>query len=154
VTDDDWRRITDINLNSMFYCIRACHPHLLKSDHASIVNITSVNAFRTIKGLGAYPATKAGVIGMTQSLALDLAPRIRVNAVAPGVILTETWARQIGDVDAAMADRLRYIPRKRVGKPEDIAKAVAFLASDEADFITGAVLRVDGGMLAQLYAGE
>lgn len=154
LTVEEFSNILDINLTSMMRCVRACHPHLLKSEHPAIVNITSVNAYATIKGMGAYPASKAGIIGFTQSLAVDLAPHIRVNAVAPGVILTETWAKQVVDVDAAMAKRLRYIPRKRVGTPEDIGKAVAFLASDDADFITGTVLRVDGGMSVQLYADD
>lgn len=154
LTVEEFSKILDINLTSMMRCVRACQPYLLKSEHPAIVNITSVNAYATIKGMGAYPASKAGIIGFTQSLAVDLAPHIRVNAVAPGVILTETWAKQVVDVDAAMAKRLRYIPRKRVGTPEDIGKAVAFLASDDADFITGTVLRVDGGMSVQLYADD
>jgi NAD(P)-dependent dehydrogenase (short-subunit alcohol dehydrogenase family) len=154
LTPETWAEVINVNLTSMLYCVRACYPHLQESSHAAVVNITSVNAYRTIKGMGAYPATKAGIIGLTRSLALDLAPRVRVNAVAPGVILTETWVSQMQDVDAAMADRIRYIPRKRVGTPEDIGKAVAFLVSDDADFITGTVLRVDGGMLSQLYAGD
>ena len=154
LTAESFSKILDINLTSMVHCVLACQPHLLKSDHPAIVNITSVNAYATIKGMGAYPASKAGIIGLTQSLALDLAPHIRVNAVAPGVILTETWSKQVEDVDAAMANRLRYIPRKRVGTPEDIGNAVAFLASDDADFITGVVVRVDGGMSVQLYADD
>lgn len=154
LTPETWTHVLNTNLTSMFHCVRACHPHLRVSPHAAIVNITSVNAYRTIKGMGAYPATKAGIIGFTRSLAVDLAPHIRVNAVAPGVILTESWANQVRDVDAATAERLRYIPRKRIGRPDDIGQAVAFLLSDDADFITGSVLRVDGGMLSQLYAGD
>lgn len=149
---DEWHRVVNVNLTSIYNCVTACVPYLRFSSHAAIVNITSVNAYRTIKGMGAYPATKAGIIGLTTSLAIDLAPKIRVNAVAPGVILTEMWAEQVVDVEAAIADRVRYIPRKRVGTPDDVGKAVAFLLSDDADFITGTVLRVDGGMLSQLYA--
>lgn len=152
LTPEEWNRILSINLTSMYHCVQACLPHLQASPQPAIVNITSVNAYSTIRGMGAYPATKAGIIGLTQSLAIDLAPQIRVNAVAPGVILTEMWSEQMGDVDAAIADRVRYIPRKRVGTPDDVGKAVAFLLSDDADFITGSVLRVDGGMLSQLYA--
>lgn len=154
LTVTEWNRIVDINLTGMLRCVRAAKPHLNRSEHASILNIASVNAYQTIKGMGAYPATKAGVVGLTRSLALDLAPHIRVNAIAPGVILTDTWARQIKDLDAAIENRLRYIPRKRVGTPTDVGKAAAFLVSDDADFITGTVLRVDGGQLSQLYAEE
>lgn len=152
ITPESWTQILNINLSSMLYCVKACLPHLQTSPYAAIVNITSVNAYRTIKGMGAYPATKAGIIGFTRSLSLDLAPHIRVNAIAPGVIITETSAVQLQDVNEAIKARLPYIPRKRVGNSEDIGKAVAFLLSDDADFITGTVLRVDGGMLSQLYA--
>ena len=151
VTAESWNHVLQVNLTGMFHCVRLCQPHLQRSSHAAIVNITSVNAYRTVRRMGAYPATKAGIIGLTHSLALDLAPRIRVNAVAPGLILTETWKNQVGDVEAALAKRMPHIPRERVGQPEDIGKAVAFLLSDEADYITGTVLRVDGGMLSQLY---
>lgn len=152
LTLEEWHRVVNANLTSIYNCVTACVPSLKYSLHAAIVNIRSVNAYRTIKSMGAYPATKAGIIGLTTSLAIDLAPNIRVNAVAPGVILTEMWAEQMVDVDAAIADRIRYIPRKRVGNPDDVGNAVAFLLSDDADFITGTVLRVDGGMLSQLYA--
>jgi NAD(P)-dependent dehydrogenase (short-subunit alcohol dehydrogenase family) len=154
ITATEWERVFSINLTSMFHCVQACLPHLRQSDAPAIVNITSVNATATIRGMAAYPATKAGIIGLTQSLAIDLAPQIRVNAVAPGVILTEAWERDVVDLEAAIKNRLPYIPRKRVGQPQDVGKAVAFLLSDDADFITGTVLRVDGGMLVQLYAEE
>lgn len=152
MTLDHWNNVIAINLTSMMLCVKACLPYLRASPHAAIVNLTSVNAERTIPGMGAYPATKAGIVGLTRSLAVDLAPHIRVNAVAPGVILTDAWRNQMVDVDSAIAHRLGYIPRGRVGMPEDIGKAIAFLASDEADFITGTVLTVDGGMHAKLYA--
>lgn len=152
MTLEHWNNVIAINLTSMMLCVKACLPYLRASPSAAIVNLTSVNAERTIPGMGAYPATKAGIIGLTHSLAVDLAPHIRVNAVAPGVILTDAWRNQMVDVDSAIAHRLRYIPRGRVGTPEDIGRAIAFLASDEADFITGTVLTVDGGMHTKLYA--
>ena len=152
LTLDHWNSVININLTSMMLCVKACLPYLRASAHAAIVNLTSVNAERTIPGMGAYPATKAGIIGLTRSLAVDLAPHIRVNAVSPGVILTDAWRNQMSDLDSAIAHRQRYIPRGRVGMPEDIGKAIAFLVSDEADFITGTVLTVDGGMHAKLYA--
>jgi NAD(P)-dependent dehydrogenase (short-subunit alcohol dehydrogenase family) len=152
LTLEHWNNVIAINLTSMMLCVKACLPYLRASPHAAIVNLTSVNAERTIPGMGAYPATKAGIIGLTHSLAVDLAPHIRVNAVAPGVVLTDAWRNQMVDVESAIAHRLRYIPRGRVGTPEDVGRAIAFLASDEADFITGTVLTVDGGMHAKLYA--
>lgn len=152
LTLEHWDRVIAINLTSMMLCVKACLPYLRASDHAAIVNLTSINAERTIPGMGAYPATKAGIIGLTHSLAVDLAPHIRVNAVAPGVILTDAWRNQMANLDGAIAHRLPYIPRGRLGTPEDVGRAIAFLASDEADFITGTVLTVDGGMHAKLYA--
>ncbi len=152
LTLDHWDSVIAINLTSVMLCVKACLPYLRASPQAAIVNLTSVNAERTIPGMGAYPATKAGIIGLTRSLAVDLAPHIRVNAVAPGVILTDAWRNQVVDLDSAIAHRRRYIPRGRVGTPEDIGRAIAFLAGDEADFITGTVLTVDGGMHAKLYA--
>ncbi|MEM6530803.1 MAG: glucose 1-dehydrogenase, partial [Chloroflexota bacterium] len=134
-----WEHVFSINLTSMLHCVQACLPHLHVSDAPAIVNVTSVNAFSTIRGMGAYPATKAGVIGLTRSMAVDLAPRIRVNAVAPGVIMTEAWERDVEDVQQAIATRLPYIPRGRIGQPEDIGRATAFLLSRDADFITGTV---------------
>lgn len=154
VTLEHWNSILAINLTSMMLCVKACLPHLRASEHAAIVNLTSVNATATIPGMGAYPATKAGIIGLTRSLAVDLAPHIRVNAVAPGVILTDAWRTSIPDLDSAIAHRQRYIPRGRVGTPEDVGKAIAFLASDDADFITGTVLNVDGGQMVKLYADD
>lgn len=153
LTLDHWNTTLAVNLTSILLCVKACLPHLRARAHPVIVNMSSVNAVRTIAGMGGYPATKAAVDGFTRSLAVDLAPHIRVNAVSPGVILTDAWRGDVSDVDAATAHRLPYIPRARVGMPEDIGKAVAFLASDDADFITGAVLTVDGGMSAKLYAG-
>ncbi len=153
LTLEAWNGVWSVNMTSMMLCVKACLPHLRASPHPAIVNISSINALRTIAGLGAYPATKAAIIGFTQSLAIELAPHVRVNAVAPGVIMTEMWQSQMDDLDAAIAYRLPYIPRGRIGKAADIGKAVAFLASDDADFITGTVLIVDGGQHAKLYAG-
>jgi NAD(P)-dependent dehydrogenase (short-subunit alcohol dehydrogenase family) len=152
LTLEHWNRVLAINLTSMTLCVQACLPYLKASAHAAVVNLTSVNAFRTIRDMGAYPASKAAIIGLTQSMAVDLAPGIRVNAVAPGVILTDVWRNAMPDLDAAIAHRLGYIPRGRVGMPADIGKAIAFLVSDDADFITGTVLTVDGGMMSKLYS--
>lgn len=149
---DEWNRLLSVNLTSMFVLTQACLPHLRQSRHAAIVNMSSVNASATIRELGAYPATKAGIIGLTKSLAVELAPHIRVNAIAPGVVRTELWDDR-DNTEALIADRLQYIPLERVGKPDDIAKGIAFLVSDDASFITGTVLTIDGGMTSRLYSG-
>ncbi|GIK27809.1 MAG: SDR family oxidoreductase [Chloroflexi bacterium] len=153
LTLETWNDVWLTNMTSMMLCVKACLPHLRASSRPAIVNLSSINALRTIAGMGAYPATKAAIIGFTQSLAIDLAPHIRVNAVAPGVIMTEMWQSQMDDLESAIAYRLPYIPRGRIGEAADIGKAVAFLASDDADFITGSILIVDGGQHAKLYAG-
>lgn len=149
---EEWNRLLSVNLTGMFLVSQACVPYLKNSINPSIINITSVTASATISRLGAYPASKAGIVGLTKSLAIDLAPHIRVNAIAPGVIITEMWEHH-ENLDEVVASRLQFIPLERLGTPEDIGKVVAFLASDDAAFITGTVLTVDGGMRSRLYAG-
>lgn len=149
---EEWNRLLSINLSGMFLTSQACVPHLRQSTNPSIINITSVTASATISRLGAYPASKAGIVGLTKSLAIELAPHIRVNAIAPGVIITEMWEHH-ENLDEIVASRLQFIPLERLGKPADIGKVVAFLASDDASFITGEVITVDGGMRSRLYAG-
>lgn len=149
---DEWNRLLNINLTGMFLMSQACIPYLKKSPNSSIVNLASVNASATIRGLGSYPASKAGIVGLTKSLAVELAPHIRVNAIAPGVIYTEMWKHH-KNLDDVIANRLQYIPLERLGTPEDIGKVVAFLASDDSAYMTGTVLTVDGGMMSRLYAG-
>lgn len=107
----------------------------------------------TVKGLSAYAAAKGGVVALTRSLALELAPHIRVNAIAPGLIETEAWLTAINNSEAVRQERLSFHPLGRICKPEDIAGAAVFLVSDEAAFITGITLPVDGGLTAQLYRG-
>ena len=153
MSGEEWEGILRLNLGSMFALTNTCLPHLRESSHAAIVNISSINAIRTLGGLSAYAASKAGIIGFTKSLAAELAPGIRVNAVLPGAIFTEAW-HEIGDLEAALAHRLQYIPLARMGKPDDVGHGVAFLASDAAAYISGTTLLIDGGMSAQLYDGR
>lgn len=147
----DWRGLIDLNLTSMFLCARAALPYLRQAGGASIVNIASLHAFLTVPGLSAYAAAKGGVVALTRSMAIEFAPDVRVNAVAPGVIETEAWFSAVEDVEAARQHRLQFHPVGRLGQPEDIAAAVAFLASEDAAFITGVTLPVDGGLTTQLY---
>ena len=150
---DEWDQLQSVNLRSMFLLTRACLPYLLQSESAAIVNMSSVNASATLGGLSGYAASKAGIVGFTKGLAAELAPRIRVNAIAPGAVLTKAWDDR-GNLDEVLAHRLKYIPLERMGTPQDIGRGVAFLASDHASYITGTVLTIDGGMTSRLYDGQ
>jgi NAD(P)-dependent dehydrogenase (short-subunit alcohol dehydrogenase family) len=144
VTDEDWNAIVDLNLTGAMRCIRAALPQLRRQGSGVVVSVSSVNGLAAF-GEEPYSSAKAGLVMLTRNLAVQLGPAgIRVNAVAPGTIRTRVWDGQPGG-----ADRLRPLyPLGRVGEPEDIAAAVAFLASDEASWITGVTLPVDGGALA------
>jgi len=142
--DDDWRTVIDTNLSSVFYTCRAvCRP-MMKKRAGSIVNISSIVGVHGNWGQTNYAASKAGIIGFTKSLARELGSRnVRANVVAPGYVKT-----QLTDVlpEEATAAMLANTPLGRLGDPEDVAGAVRFLCSDEASFITGEVLLVDGGL--------
>ncbi len=153
MSPEEWDQLQSVNLRGMFLMTRACLNHLRQSENAAIVNMSSVNASLTVGGLSAYAASKAGIVGFTKSLAAELAPGIRVNAIAPGAILTDAW-RERDKLDQVLAHRLKYIPLERMGVPEDIGQGVAFLVSDHASYITGTVLTIDGGMTSRLYDGQ
>ena len=153
MSGEDWDNMQRLNLGSMFQLTKACLPHLRSSRYAAVVNVSSIHANTTLGGYSAYAASKAGIVGFTKSLAVELAPGIRVNAALPGAIMTEAWQDK-GDLDAVLAHRLQYIPLSRMGEPADIGNAVAFLASDAAAYISGTTLAIDGGMSAQLYDGK
>ncbi|MCX5381943.1 SDR family NAD(P)-dependent oxidoreductase [Streptomyces sp. NBC_00083] len=142
--DGEWARDLDVTLTGAFRCARAALPLLAASGRGAIVNIGSVNGEQDF-GNHAYSAAKAGLASLTRTLAGDAAPRgVRVNLVHPGTIRTPAWADR-----ADQLDRLSVAyPLGRVGEPEDIAAAVAFLASADAAWVTGTTLRVDGGLLA------
>ncbi|MFD7018504.1 SDR family NAD(P)-dependent oxidoreductase [Streptomyces sp. NPDC059928] len=142
--DEEWARDLDVSLTGAFRCARAALPFLAASGRGAIVSIGSVNGEQDF-GNHAYSAAKAGLASLTRTLAGDAAPRgVRVNLVQPGTVRTPGW-----DGREAHLDRLaRVYPLGRVGEPEDIAAAVAFLASADASWITGTTLRVDGGLLA------
>ncbi|MFK0146952.1 SDR family NAD(P)-dependent oxidoreductase [Streptomyces griseus] len=143
-SDDVWERDLDITLSGPFRCARAALPHLVASGRGAIVTIGSVNGEQDFGG-HAYSAAKAGLASLTRTLAGHAGPRgVRVNLVAPGTIRTDAWAGRDAELDRAAA----LYPLGRVGTPEDIASAVAFLASADAAWITGTTLRVDGGILA------
>lgn len=140
----DFDAVIDANLKGTFLCMKAVARAMVKQRYGRIVNLSSVVGLRGNAGQVNYAASKAGVIGMTKALARELAGRnVTVNAVAPGFIRTDMTAAM---PEAARAAVLGTIPMQRMGQPEDVAKAVAFLASDEAAYVTGQVLAVDGGM--------
>ncbi|MBI3893818.1 MAG: 3-oxoacyl-[acyl-carrier-protein] reductase [Candidatus Wallbacteria bacterium] len=145
MTDDEWDQVMNVNLKGMFHTTRKVLRHMLRQRSGSIVNITSVVGLAGNAGQANYCASKAGVIGFTKSVAKEFAAKgIRVNAVAPGFIATD-MTRELPD---KMKEELsRVIPMKRLGTADDVAPVVAFLASDDAAYITGQVLAVDGGMV-------
>src|SRR3954470_23416793 len=144
--DADWKRAIDVNLNGTFYCCRAALRPLLKAREAGrIINITSITGETGSAGQGPYVAAKAGVIGLTKTLAREYASRgVTVNAVSPGYIDTDMTATELPA--EKRAELLKTIPLARVGKPEDVAAAVAYLAGPAAGYVTGQVLRVNGGL--------
>ncbi len=142
--DEDWDKTLDTNLRGAFALIRAVSRPMMKQRSGAIVNVSSIVGETGNGGQAAYAASKAGLIGLTKAVAKELASRnIRVNAVTPGFIATDMTA----EIPEAMrAKMLESIPMSRLGLPEEIAKAVAFLASDSASYVTGETLKVNGGM--------
>lgn len=140
-----WRRMFAVHADGAFHTIQAVLPHMLHEKAGGIVNISSIWGLRGASCEVAYAASKAAVIGLTRSLAMELAPsHIRVNCVAPGVIETD-MVKGLGE--ETVASLVDQTPAGRLGSPEDVAKAVAFLLREDADFITGQVLTVDGGFI-------
>jgi len=145
IKDEDWDAVLDANLKGAFAAIRAATRGMMKRRWGRIINISSVVGITGNKGQASYAASKAGMLGLTKAVAQELASRnILVNAIAPGFIETEMTAALSAEQRAALAER---IPLARLGTPADVANAVAFLASEQAAYITGQVLVVDGGMV-------
>jgi len=142
--ESDWDEVIRINLKSVFNCSKAVARPMMRQKQGRIINISSVSGVVGQAGQTNYSASKAGMIGFTKSLAKELGQRgITVNAVAPGFVVTDLTADLPSEL---MQKAIDITPLRRMGKPEEIAYAVAFLASDEAAFITGEVLTIDGGL--------
>jgi 3-oxoacyl-[acyl-carrier protein] reductase len=142
-TIEQWNRTLGVDLIGVFLCSKYVAPYLKKQKSGAIINISSTNGIDTLSTESAdYDASKAGVISLTKNLASELAPNIRVNCIAPGWINTDINKGLPKDY---VAEEIKHILMKRFGKPEEIAKSVLFLASDDASFITGTTLVVDGG---------
>ncbi|MCC6219929.1 MAG: 3-oxoacyl-[acyl-carrier-protein] reductase [Deltaproteobacteria bacterium] len=141
---DDWKRVLDVNLSGCFYCCRAVSKAMMKARYGRIVNISSVVGEMGNAGQAAYAASKAGIIGLTKSLARELAGRgVTVNAIAPGYIETD-MTRSLSE--NIRTEILEGIPLNRLGTPEDVAAVVGFFCGNGAGYITGEVLGVNGGM--------
>jgi len=149
-TEDDWDRVLAINLKGMFLCSKYAIPHMLEG--SAIINTASALGLVGSANLTAYSASKGGVVLFTKSLALELAPKIRVNCICPGAINTPMIRRFIDaapDPKAVEKQLAMQHPLGRLGQPEEIAKAALFLASGDSSFVTGHALSVDGGFTAQ-----
>jgi 3-oxoacyl-[acyl-carrier protein] reductase len=143
--EEDWDTVITTNLKSAWNCCKVASRVMMRKRYGRIVNITSVSGIAGNAGQSNYSASKAGLIGLTKSLARELAGRqITVNAVAPGFVKTDMTASLS---DSILDQVVKSVPLERMGTPEDIAPAVAFLVSDEASYITGQILSVDGGLV-------
>lgn len=144
MSEDDWDSVLDVNLKGVFLCTKAVARSMMKKRYGKIINISSVVGVSGNAGQGNYSASKAGVIGFTKSMARELASRgVRVNAIAPGFIETDMTDVLKEEIKNEM---VKSIPLSSFGKPKDIANLVVFLASENSDYITGEVIKVDGGM--------
>ncbi|MBC8591021.1 3-oxoacyl-[acyl-carrier-protein] reductase [Wansuia hejianensis] len=144
MSQEDWETVLDVNLKGVFLCTKAVARSMMKKRYGKIINISSIVGITGNGGQGNYSASKAGVIGFTKSIAKELGPRgIRVNAIAPGFIQTDMTDKLKEEVKDQM---LKNIPLGIFGIPKDIANLVVFLSSENSDYITGEVIKVDGGM--------
>jgi NAD(P)-dependent dehydrogenase (short-subunit alcohol dehydrogenase family) len=150
VPEDSWDRLIRVNLKSIYLCSRAAIPTMIDKGKGAVVNVASIAATRTCSS-AAYAAAKSGILGYTLQVASELAPRnVRINSVSPGFMITpmstgERRGLSVEESQARMADMARKPPMRRMGEADDIAAAIAYLASDDAKYVTGQEIIVDGG---------
>ena len=152
ITPEEWREVMDVNLNGVFYVAQQAARRMLAGEGGVVLNMGSTNGLRGYHYYADYNASKAGVIELTRSMALELAPMVRVNAVCPGYILTPMQKAEYTPEMLQVCES--KIPLERLGRPEDVAALFAFLASDEACFITGQHFVIDGGEIAGGLASQ
>jgi NAD(P)-dependent dehydrogenase (short-subunit alcohol dehydrogenase family) len=153
-TTPEWERCINVDLRGVWLCSKYALPTMLAKGKGAIVNISSVHAVQTIQNIAAYAAAKGGGVAMTRNMALDYAPAVRINAIMPGFIETSLWGRFVALSDnpqKVIDDTNALQPMKRMGTGRDVALSAMFLASDEAAWITGTTLAVDGGLTARLH---
>ena len=152
--DEVWDEVIAVNLSAVFWMSKHAMPHLLASGAGAVVNVASVQAFAAQHGVAAYSASKGGIVALTKAMAVDHAPRVRVNAVCPGSVdtpmLRSAAALFSDDPDKAVEAWGQMHPLGRVCTPEEVADAVVYLAGPQSSFITGTALLVDGGLLSQI----
>jgi len=153
MSEEDWQRVLDVNLSGVWRGMRFSIPEMLRTGGGSIVNMSSVQSLVGFVGWAGYAASKGGINGLTQQAAVEYASEgIRVNAIIPGTILTEMNERIMQDSSDPQAQMEAWVamhPMRRVGTTAEVAAAVVYLISDESSFVTGTLLRVDGGMVVQ-----
>jgi NAD(P)-dependent dehydrogenase (short-subunit alcohol dehydrogenase family) len=150
-SEEVWNRTLAVNLTAQFLFIKEVAPHMIKQGKGKIINIASVSALKPYRNRGAYGVSKAGVAMLTKCAALELAPNILVNAIAPGIIhtrLTDSYLKEDTPDSKAMKAYVESLPIPRMGEPEEIANMAVFLASNESDFCTGGLFLVDGGIMS------
>ena len=148
LTEDVWDKVVDINMKSVYLCSRAVAKHMLEQKRGVIINLSTVGGmvgFTAAPTQLHYNAAKQGVVAMTRTLAIALAPYVRVNAMAPGIVMTD-FHKKAGVAEERLKQRIEVTPLKRAGTPEDVANLALFLASDESSFITGQTIVIDGGL--------
>ncbi len=152
ITPEQWQTVISVNLNGIFYVAQQAARHMLAGEGGVILNMGSTNAVMGYYYYADYNASKAGVIELTRSMALELGPKIRVNAICPGFIMTPMQEAEY--TPKMQQEFAKKLPLRRLGRPEDVAALFAFLASEEASFITGEYIVIDGGEIAGGLASQ